>query len=74
MVSDIAAENLTKQNAFTLSLVGYRSDVTTTIKSSFFIIEDEKVYFSFSYVFKKITEKYDKVELWIKGIHKVLSL
>jgi hypothetical protein len=65
---DITFQKLDNNTGVQLVILGYNGEEKKNVDSITLFVDDEKDYIDFSAVFKKPTEKYDKMELQLKGI------
>jgi hypothetical protein len=65
---DVTFNKLSNTTGVQVGLVGYKGSDRKELEKITLLVDDEKEYIDFSAVFKKRTEKYDKMELDMHGI------
>jgi hypothetical protein len=71
---DVMYQKLPNTTGVYVGLIGFKGDKQTTLQNITLFIDDEKEYIDFSLVFKKPTEKYDRMELVMHGIGSTLII
>lgn len=71
---DIAFQKLENTTGVRVGLVGYVKSERKTLENIALFVDDEKEYIDFSAVFKKPREKYDKMELEMRGVGNTLII
>jgi hypothetical protein len=71
---DMGYQKLTNSTGVQVGLVGYKGSDRKELENITLFVDDEKEYIEFSAVFKKRTEKYDRMELLMKGVGSMLIL